>query len=154
MDNAPGGTNTAPDSLNADGKDWGQLSLNVDNDWIAVELERRRVLAGAASIPDTDLNFDGSVTAADATIFIANWRSRNLVSGIQVGDWNSRQKGDFNYDGITNLADAFLIHEALFAGGSGTGLDFAALGSSVPEPASWALIMMGMLAIGIRKRRG
>jgi hypothetical protein len=143
-DNAPGGVNDGT-ALNADGQNWGALNLNVDNDWIAQKLAS----FGVGPIPDTDLDFDGDTDSADEALFIAGWRSETVVNGLRVGDWNSRQSGDFNYDGVTDLADAFLIHDALAPLG---GLNFAALGA-VPEPTSVVLLLLGSATLGAVRNR-
>ena len=96
------------------------------------------------AVPD----FDGDTDSADEALFIAAWRSETVVNDVRVGDWNSRQSGDFNYDGITDLADAFMIHDALAPLG---GLNFAALGA-VPEPTSAALVLIGLTALGAVRR--
>lgn len=150
-DDAVGGANTATNMLNADGQNWGPLDLNVDNDWIALELDRLATLAGVGSIPETDLNFDGATDLADETIFRANWLDSNTVADgagnqVRVGDWNSRQKGDFNYDGLVDLSDAFVLHEALAPLG---GLNFAALG--VPEPSTCVILLTGLAAAFCRR---
>jgi len=147
-DEAVGGANTATNMLNADGQNWGALNLNVDNDWIAQRLASLATSAGVGSIPDSDLDFDGDTDGADEAIFISNWRDVNTVGGVRVGDWNSRQKGDFNYDGLVDLADAFIIHDALAPLG---GLNFASLGV-VPEPSTCLMMLTSIVAMVGRRR--
>jgi hypothetical protein len=147
QDNAVGGSNTTS-GLNADGQNWGTLDLGTDNDWIAMELADM----GVTDRGDVDLS-GGAANSADVTEFLTHWRKRFLVSDIQVGDWNSRQEGDLNYDGIVDLRDARILHNSLLAAGAG-GLDFSLLssGSSVPEPSACVMVALGLLAIGSTHR--
>ncbi|MGI9456475.1 MAG: PEP-CTERM sorting domain-containing protein, partial [Aeoliella sp.] len=146
QDNAIGGSNTdtaANNGLNADGQDWLGLDLGSTNDWIANELDEM----GVTDAGDVDLS-GGAANAADEAAFVTHWRKQNLVGGLQIGDWNSRQEGDLNYDGIVDLRDAFILHDSLTAAGAG-GLNFGLLGgAAVPEPSSIAIAMLGLLALG------
>ncbi len=144
-DGLPGGSNDGVGDLNADGQDWGPLNLAVDNDWIAQEL------ASLGVTDPADVNLSGGpADAADETAFISHWRKQQLINNVQIGDWNSRQEGDLNYDGIVNLTDAFILHEGLQAAGL-DGLNFALLG--VPEPSSVALVLVGWMILGAAGRR-
>ena len=69
------------------------------------------------------------------------------MNNLQVGDWVSRQNGDLNYDGATNLKDAFILHNGLIGAGFASGLDFSLLGGNVPEPAT--AMYLGMLLVFI-----
>jgi trimeric autotransporter adhesin len=139
-------------SGNRVGQDWGDLDLAEDNDWIANQLET----LGVTSPADVDLN--GSVNLADVTAFIPDYNMVRRVNTLQVGDWISRQNGDLNFDGATNLKDAFILHNGLIGAGFASGLDFSLLGGNVPEPAT--VIYFGMLFVfyscgrrsGIRRR--
>jgi hypothetical protein len=144
-DNAVGGTNTS-DGLNADGQNWGALDLGADNEWIALEL----AAMGVTDRGDVDLS-GGAADSADVTEFLTHWRKQFLIDGIQIGDWNSRQEGDLNYDGIVDLRDAHILHKSLLAAGTG-GLDFSLLSgdANVPEPSTCELAALGLLAIGSR----
>ena len=77
---------------------------------------------------------------SDVDAFVAGWLNENLVNNIRVGDLDSRMAGDLNFDGITDLSDAFELHEALAAGGSG--LDFSLLAAAVPEPSTLLLLIL------------
>ena len=120
------------------GQDWTVLDLSVDNEWIAMELADMGVTDAA------DVNLDGTIDIQDQTAFLPHWRKVQLVDDVQVGDWNSRQNGDLNYDGIVDLADAFILHEGLLAAGAG-GLDFGLLGT--PEPSTFILLLVGLTTL-------
>ena len=148
QDNAVGGSNTTG-GLNADGQMWGTLDLGTDNAWIALKLAD----LGVTDRGDVDLS-GGAANAADVTEFLNHWRKQFLVNGIQIGDWNSRQEGDLNYDGIVDLRDARILHNSLLAAGAG-GLDFSLLNgdTNVPEPSTCVLTALGLLAISSHYRR-
>lgn len=148
QDLAVGGSNTTG-GLNADGQDWGTLDLGTDNDWIAMELAEMNVIDRG----DVDLS-GGSANAADVTNFLSHWRKQFLVNGIQIGDWNSRQEGDLNYDGIVDLRDARILHNSLLSSGA-SGFDFSLLsgGTGVPEPSTCALAAIVTLAMCFFCRR-
>ena len=126
-------------STGATPEDFGTFDLATDNQYVA------GVMAG---LPDGDVDMDGSLDpVADVDAFVAGWLNENLVNNIRVGDLDSRGAGDLNFDGITDLSDAFLLHEALAAAGGG--LDFSALTAAVPEPSTLVLLslaaVMGLL---------
>jgi hypothetical protein len=139
-------------SGNRVGQNWGELNLAEDNDWIANQLET----LGVTSPADVDLN--GSVNLADVTAFVPDYNTVRRVNNLQVGDWISRQNGDLNFDGATDLKDAFILHGGLIGAGFASGLDFSLLGGNVPEPATG--VYCGMLFVfyscgrrtGIRRR--
>ncbi|WP_145247834.1 PEP-CTERM sorting domain-containing protein [Aeoliella mucimassa] len=148
-DNAVGGTNSGgpdptPIVLNADGQDWGGLDLGTTSDWIAQQL----TTLGITDPGDVDLS-GGLADAADEAAFVSFWRQQQTFNGVRIGDWNSRQEGDLNYDGIVDLRDAFILHESLTASGAG-GFNFALLnGAAVPEPKAMTLtlcLLLGFVA--------
>ena len=55
----------------------------------------------------------------------------------------SRAAGDLNFDGITDLSDAFLLHEALAAAGMSGALNLNGL--AVPEPSTLVLLSLTAL---------
>ena len=129
-------------STGANPEDFGTFDLATDNQYVA------GVVGG---LPDGDVDMDGSLNQeADVDAFVAGWLNENLVNNIRVGDLNSRGAGDLNYDGITDLSDAFLLHEALAA--QGGGLDFSALTAAVPEPSTLLLLSLAVV-IGLLWRR-
>jgi hypothetical protein len=137
------------------GQQWGALDLGTDNEWIAMEFERLATVAGVSEIPAGDVNFDGVVSGDgsgpaatdDVRAFIENWMSTNLVNGVKVGDWNSRQQGDLNFDGTVDLFDFAMLRDAHPDGPS---LNLAALLASqaVPEPGSAVLTLVLGLGLG------
>jgi hypothetical protein len=77
-----------------------------------------------------------------------------VVNNVQVGDWNSRANGDLNYDGITNLADLFIMNQALVNAGAGN-ITLAMLNgeASVPEPSSVVLVSIAIGGVLLLRRR-
>ncbi|MBN1853134.1 MAG: PEP-CTERM sorting domain-containing protein [Pirellulales bacterium] len=130
------GTTTSDPPIN-----YGTFNPLEDNAYIAA------ALTGVAG----DVNQDRVLNGTDIDDFVTGWRYQNLVNGIQVGDLNSIAKGDLDCNGITDLDDAFLLHEALLAGGLG-GFDFSRL-SGVPEPATGWLLLGTLIALGTVRRR-
>ena len=134
--------------------DFGTFNAGEDNDWIAAQLTG--ILPG-------DINRDGQVSgngtgpvaSDDVSALVLNWRYRQVFDGLLLGDWNSRLKGDLNFDGIVNLQDAFQVRNGLIASGLGT-LNFDLLVASVPEPTTTALVLMAFaMTCGLgRSQRG
>ncbi|MEX0643399.1 MAG: dockerin type I domain-containing protein [Pirellulales bacterium] len=103
-----------------------------------------------------DVNIDENVDAADITAFINGWRKD---SGFSTGDYVTWKQGDLNLDGKTDVADFFLLRQALGATGNGTALADAMaaslFGIAVPEPASAILVLLavGSCCATTRRRR-
>ncbi|HJQ78888.1 MAG TPA: LamG-like jellyroll fold domain-containing protein, partial [Lacipirellulaceae bacterium] len=125
------------------GGNYGNFTLGTDNDYV------RQNLTG---VNPGDINRDGSVNTTDINTFIANWRRVQQVNGVTVGDLNSRLFGDLNMNGIVDIDDAYTLHAALRAGGSGAGLDFSLLGS-IPEPGGALLVISALTALALRRQR-
>jgi hypothetical protein len=100
-----------------------------------------------------DINNSGDIDAGDKADFIAGWMLPNLVDGFRVGDLNSFASGDLNFDGLTDIADLAMFQNALTGSGIAaiTGADLN--GSSVPEPATWAGMIVAVVAAGFCYRR-
>jgi lysophospholipase L1-like esterase len=94
-----------------------------------------------------DVNQDGVVSTGsgnpfddDVAAFLLGWRSD--TSGLSQLD--RTLLGDLNIDGVTSLADAFILHGAFQA--QGLAFPFEAL-STVPEPTSLALCVAALSGI-------
>ena len=94
-----------------------------------------------------DLNFDGSIDELDWPIYRNGYRA-DLSSLSPVQAYNM---GDLNGDGVNNAAD-FGIFKDLYETNN-PGASFAALlaGSQVPEPTAWALAVVGVVAVSLRR---
>jgi endoglucanase len=91
-----------------------------------------------ASALDGDFNFDGTVSAADYTV----WRN-------SLGQTGAGLDADHNFDGIVDDND-YGAWKANFGDSAGAG---SAASAIVPEPGTMALIAVGSLAIGVNLRR-
>src|SRR5690606_2711331 len=85
--------------------DYGTFSIATDNQYISNYLSANGYVAG-------DLTGDGVVSGDgsggpgdDVAMFIAGWNSRKEFEGFRVGDLETRLEGDFNFDGVVDLAD-------------------------------------------------
>ena len=125
---------------------YGDFDAAVDNEWIANEL---------LGVDPADVDLDGNVDGDDITAFLPTWETQFLVDGVQVGDWNSRQNGDLNIDGIVDLDDVFILHNGLRAAGSLNGFPFELLGGTeVPEPSTVSLLVaLGFGLVVAQSRR-
>jgi hypothetical protein len=120
------------------GENRGTFNYATDNKFAA------SVLTGVAG----DVNQDNALNPADVTAFIAGWKFRKVVNGVQVGDIDTIEKGDLDFDGIVGLKDVKLLRQALgSAGVSAAGLNVL----GVPEPSVVALA--APLALGLTRLR-
>ena len=142
------------DNTSDGGQNYGSFDLFADNEWIANEISKSPL--NGTLLPG-DVNRDGAVTqAGDVPAFVAGWLSVNRLEGahndVAAGDWNTWGQGDMNHDGITNLDDAFILHEALVLA-SGVGLDFSLLAAAaVPEPSTLSLLGVVIGGLWLRRR--
>ncbi|MCA9188247.1 MAG: hypothetical protein KDA99_21615, partial [Planctomycetales bacterium] len=120
------GTSTATQT------DYGTFDLGSDNP-VAVELLSGFVAGDING--DGVVNGDGTGLAAsdDITAYLDNWLFENRVNGILTGDVNTRQHGDFDFDGIVDLDDWQVLR---MTHPNGAGLNLGALlnARGVPEP--------------------
>jgi T5SS/PEP-CTERM-associated repeat protein len=107
-------------------------------------IEAHRVVLNVVALPDGDYNGDGMVDAADYTV----WRD----SLGQVGD---HLPADGDGSGTIDGGDYGAWAENFGAAASGAGSGSAASSlSSVPEPASWALVGICIAALAGRRAGG
>lgn len=83
--------------------------------------------------PDGDVNGDGQVDGLDVNILSENW----LLEGATF------EQGDVTGDGVVDALDANYI-SSNWLGGFGA--------SPIPEPSTFGLAMIAMLAVGVRRR--
>jgi hypothetical protein len=122
--------------------DFGTFNPAIDNQFIDWKLTN---VAG-------DLNNDGVLNQTDKDDFIAGWRDKRLVNGIQVGDLTSHGQGDLNFDGITDIKDLVLIQNALPGAGLGS-ISAADLLHAVPEPTFVPLLFASLVPLAFRRTR-
>jgi autotransporter-associated beta strand protein len=105
-----------------------------------------------------DTNLDGKVDGSDYSRIDSSFLSENFVNGLPTSPMSGWYNGDFNYDGVVNGSDYTLIDNAFNTQGAiladivATPTAQIAGNSSVPEPASIAILGIPMLAL--LKRRG
>jgi len=106
------------------------------NDIFVVRLSRSETLNGLVG----DVNQDNVVDQLDVQAFVAGW-----LSAGHAGNFQKYTHGDLNLDGITDLFDVYILHQALRAGGQASGFPFELLNSpTVPEPQTAALLLVGL----------
>ncbi|QDU56032.1 LamG-like jellyroll fold domain-containing protein [Aeoliella mucimassa] len=149
-DGSAGGTNGIG-GLNADGQNWGAFSLFDDNHYISHELSS----LGIGTLQPGDVDLDGSVDADDVTALVEMWDTPDhVVNGITIGDWGTRQSGDLNVDGRVDLYDAVILRSELLAAGLGSiDLSIFAGGNQVPEPSSFAVLLLATVVAGVAFRK-
>ncbi len=102
---------------------------------------------GGERITPGDLDFDGSITVDDWTVFIAG-AEQDLSA---LSEAQAYQMGDLNNDGENNIFD-FSIFETAFDAANGLG-SFQAMLASVPEPSAIALFGLGLVTLVGRRQR-
>ncbi len=119
--------------------------LYTDTNNLARALHVRYIGARAGT---GDLNFDGSVTAADWLAFIAHAQSD--MSGLTPAQ--AAQFGDLDGDMDNDIYDFDLFRKAYELDNPAPGA-FLAMVSSVPEPGSLAFLSIGLTGLCARRRR-
>ena len=127
------------------GQDFGGFDVAVDNEFIALALDgvspadvnRDGVVAGDGS---------GPIATDDVSAFIDGWLNRNVINGLQIGDLSSRERGDLNLDGLTNLSDWAILNAADPAAGAA-----AAHALGVPEPTALLHGLICFLALAVTR---
>jgi hypothetical protein len=112
-------------------------------DWIRSIYPVAQLYSEDLNSVDADINGDRVVSSpGDTSAFIARWRQRSLPNGPN--------QADLNQDGLVNLPDAYLLHNALST--VGQSFDFSLL--TTPEPSSMALwlALLGWLPAAHRNR--
>jgi hypothetical protein len=94
-----------------------------------------------------DVNQDGLVNAADITAMKNGWYTTGHTTNFE-----QYTNGDLNFNGITDLIDLNILHEALLATGVGAS-ELAKNGQNVPEPATHFILGLAVI-IGFGSRRG
>lgn len=107
-----------------------------------------------------DINLDGVVNGAttsgsptgDLLAFVNGWGYDN---GTGVGTVTSWKNGDLNHDGKTNYLDFVLLRGVFNPTGGAGGLTLDSLlgGAVVPEPASVAILLVGLTWLASIRRR-
>jgi hypothetical protein len=135
-------------------------TINLGNAWrrsrledvtVDIELFSGAVATGGVAYSGTplhrsDLNVDGSVTAADWNLFIPNLLA-NLSS---MSDYQQALAGDLDGDG-DNDVDDFSLFKSDFDQFNGVGA-FTAMLQGIPEPSSALMVTLAGLALGLRRR--
>jgi hypothetical protein len=138
-------------STSPNGANYGGINVGLDNQYIVAQ----NFVAGDLN-GDGQVNGDGTGAAAsdDVSFFVAHFLQRRTVDGAQIGDIISRtQMGDLNFDGITNLADWYIVTQN-YAGAASLDIGGLLSAGNVPEPTTAGLTILGLLSmIGVCGRR-
>lgn len=94
-----------------------------------------------------DVNLDTVINQQDVAALLAGWRQS---APIGQGSW---RLGDLDQNGVTDIRDAVIMHDALLAA-TGAGLDFSIFTDPVPEPSSAAIATVAGLLVAQFYRRG
>lgn len=110
-------------------------------DWIRTIYPVAQLYSEDLNGVNADVNGDRVVAApGDVNAFVAQWGQRSLPNGPNPAD--------LNQDGLVNLPDAFLLHNALSA--VGQEFDFSML--AVPEPSSATVLFMLLVSLPWARR--
>lgn len=137
-------------STSTNGANYGGVNVGVDNQYIAAQ----NLMAGDLN-GDNQVNGNGTGPAGsdDVSFFVAHFLDRRLVDGFQIGDIVSRtQMGDLNFDGITNLADWYIL-TTNYSGAASLDLGDLLSSASVPEPTAASLAILVVVCLMGRRWR-
>ena len=96
-----------------------------------------------------DLNFDGEINAADWPTVRDNYGSD--FSAMTVAE--SYQVGDLDGNGLVNSVDFSMFKDAYLAANPNASFGALVGATSVPEPATWALMVLGLAAVAGRRSK-
>jgi hypothetical protein len=137
---------------------WGRTALGVNHGRFNLGQDNAFVKSAVTTVAG-DVNRDGMLSQADVDALVSGWHMEKVINNVRVGDLTTFADGDLNFDGITDLRDAFSMIQALPGAGSGSGINASALfalAGGVPEPSSLLLLTTSaslMLAAMRRRRR-
>ena len=149
----------------------GDFNMNGILDAEDIDLLSKEVVAGSNN-PDFDLNGDDLVNGEDRTLWVegpdfsntyfgdanldGEFNTSDLTAVFQIGEYEDGvpmnsgwASGDWNGDMDFDTGD---MVAAFQAGGYEIG-PRNAVAAAVPEPSTWALLLVGMLSIIRRRRR-
>jgi hypothetical protein len=109
-----------------------------------VKLLPAGMLNGIAGDVDQNGVFDPVV---DVAKFVLGWKTTGHIGVVE-----RYMHGDLNLDGETNLADVFLMHQALQS--VNATFPFDALGLQAPEPSTGCLAAAAVAVMAVRCRNG
>ena len=95
-----------------------------------------------------DLDFDGTVTAADWVLFITNAQAD--LSGLSQAQ--AAAAGDLDGDGDNDIYDFDLFRSAYEADNPAMSFEEMVLSTPIPEPGSMSLLALGGLVLCRRQR--
>ena len=88
----------------------------------------------------------------DVGVFVEGWKYEKAFGALRIGDLETRNMGDFNYDGIVNLLDWHTLrtHHTTNA----AGVNLGELLAAVPEPSTLVLagLLPGLGGLAMRRR--
>ena len=108
---------------------------------------------GSETLPGQDTPIDYYVN-----VFLpGNWTTEGTSTGDYTGvSWNlDFSTPTFTYDSTTNTTTVSSVDDGFIpSAGGGPDLSFTLIGSTaVPEPSTWAMLLMGFVGIGVTMRR-